>query len=102
MRDSEFLSGYRRTSVSRAHRLRSSWRGTGRMALRRRAEPKPTVALINLAAVSCKSATACVVVGTYMTLAGAGTARPYAMTWNGTSLTPTAAPPVPKDSSFAP
>jgi hypothetical protein len=62
--------------------------------------PKPTVARINLAAVSCKSATSCVVVGTYATLAGAGTERPYAMTWNGRSLTPTAAPPVPKDSGF--
>ena len=62
--------------------------------------PKPTVALLNLAAVSCKSATACVIVGTYTTLAGAGTARPYALTWNGTSLTPTAAPPVPKGSVF--
>jgi hypothetical protein len=63
--------------------------------------PKPTVALLNLAAVSCKSATACVVVGAYLTLAGAGTERPYALTWNGTSLTPTVAPPVPADSGFA-
>ncbi len=63
--------------------------------------PKPTVARINLAAVSCKSATACVVVGTYLTLAGAGAERPYALTWNGKSLTPTAAPPVPKNGGFA-
>ena len=62
--------------------------------------PKPTVALISLAGVSCKSATACVVVGTYVTLAGAGAERPYALAWNGKSLTPTAAPPVPKDSGF--
>jgi hypothetical protein len=62
--------------------------------------PKPTVAHINLAAVSCKSATDCVVVGAYLTLAGAGAERPYALTWNGTSLTPTAAPPVPKNSGF--
>jgi hypothetical protein len=62
--------------------------------------PKPTVALINLAAVSCKSPTACVVVGTYTTLAGARTSRPYGLTWNGKSLTPTAAPPVPKDGGF--
>ena len=60
--------------------------------------PKPTVALINLAAVSCKSATSCLLVGTYVTLAGAGAERPYAMTWNGRSLTPTVAPPVPKNS----
>jgi hypothetical protein len=63
--------------------------------------PKPTVALINLAAVSCKSATSCVVVGGYLTLAGAGAERPYALTWNGKSLTPTAAPPVPKNGGFA-
>ena len=63
--------------------------------------PKPTVALINLAAVSCQTATACVVVGSYLTLAGAGAERPYALTWNGTSLTPTAAPPVPTNSGFA-
>ena len=63
--------------------------------------PKPTVALINLSAVSCDSATTCVVVGAYVTLAGAGAERPYAMTWNGTKLTPTVTPPVPKDSGFA-
>jgi hypothetical protein len=62
--------------------------------------PNPTVALINLAAVSCQSATACVVVGRYLTLAGAGAEQPYALTWNGTSLTPTAAPPVPTGGGF--
>ena len=59
--------------------------------------PNPTVARINLASVSCTSTTACVVVGTYMTLAGAGAERPYALAWNGKSLTPTAAPPVPSN-----
>jgi hypothetical protein len=63
--------------------------------------PKPTVAVINLAAVSCQSATSCVVVGGYLTLAGAGAEQPYALIWNGTSLTPTAAPPVPKNGGFA-
>jgi hypothetical protein len=63
--------------------------------------PNPTVALINLAAVSCTSATSCLVVGRYLTLAGAGAERPYALTWNGTSLTPTAAPPVPTGGGFA-
>jgi hypothetical protein len=63
--------------------------------------PKPTIALVNLAAVSCKSATACVLVGGYLTLAGAGAERPYALTWNGKSLTPTAAPLVPKNGGFA-
>jgi hypothetical protein len=63
--------------------------------------PKPTVALINLAAVSCTSTTSCLVVGSYLTLAGAGAERPYALTWNGTSLTPTATPPVPTNGGFA-
>jgi hypothetical protein len=63
--------------------------------------PKPTVALINLAAVSCKSTSACVVVGAYLPLASAGTERPYALTWNGTSLTPTPAPPAPKRGGFS-
>ena len=67
--------------------------------------PMPTVARVNLAAVSCKSAAesaiSCVVVGRYLTLAGAGAERPYALTWNGKSLTPTAAPPVPKNGGFA-
>jgi hypothetical protein len=63
--------------------------------------PKPTVARLNLAAVSCKSATSCVVVGGYLTLAGAGAERPYALKWNGKSLTPTATPPVPKNGGLA-
>jgi hypothetical protein len=63
--------------------------------------PKPTVALLNLAAVSCQSATSCVVVGSYLTLAGAGAERPYALTWNGKSLTATAAPPVPANGGLA-
>jgi hypothetical protein len=77
-----------------------AWNGT---AWRRVAvpAPQPSVARVNLAAVSCKSDTSCLVVGAYETLAGAGAERPYAMVWNETSLTPTAAPPVPKDSGFA-
>jgi hypothetical protein len=63
--------------------------------------PKPTVALLNLAAVSCRSATSCMVVGGYLTQAGAGAERPYALAWNGKSLTPTAAPPEPKNGGFA-
>ena len=64
-------------------------------------KPNPKVALINLAAVSCKSATSCLLVGGYLTSTGAGSERPYALTWNGKSLTPTAAPPVPKNGGFA-
>ena len=62
--------------------------------------PKPTVARVYLAGVSCKSASACIVVGAYVTRAGAGGGRPYALTWNGRSLTPTAALPVPKGGGF--
>ena len=74
-----------------------AWNGT---AWRSITVPKRTVARVYLAAVSCKSATACVVVGAYLTRAGAGAERPYALTWNGASLTPTAAPPVPKGGGF--
>jgi hypothetical protein len=63
--------------------------------------PKPTVALINLTGVSCKTATFCLLVGGYLTLAGAGSERPYALTWNGKSLIPTAAPLVPTNGGFA-
>jgi hypothetical protein len=63
--------------------------------------PKPTVALTNLAAVSCSSATSCLVVGGYLTVTGAGAERPYALTWNGKSLTPTATPPVPANGGLA-
>jgi hypothetical protein len=77
-----------------------AWNGTAWRSVAVPA-PNPTVARINLAAVSCTSATGCVVVGTYVTLAGAGAGRPYALAWNGKSLTPTAAPPVPKNGGFA-
>lgn len=44
--------------------------------------------------VSCKAATYCLVVGDAATQSGVGVA-PYTLTWNGTTLTPTAAPPLP-------
>ncbi len=50
--------------------------------------------------VSCRSATSCLVVGTYLAVAGTGFERPYALTWNGKSLRPTARPPAPKGSAF--
>jgi hypothetical protein len=46
-----------------------------------------------LAGVSCKTANYCLVVGDYATSTAA---RPYALTWNGSTLTPISAPPVPK------
>jgi hypothetical protein len=46
-----------------------------------------------LTGVSCKAATYCLVIGEYSTSAGAQLA--FALTWNGSVLTPVAAPPVP-------
>ena len=71
-----------------------AWNGT---AWRSVAVPEPKRALAGftiLTAVSCKSATACLVVGNYNT---AKNYLPYALTWNGTSLKPTAALLVPKN-----
>lgn len=52
-----------------------------------------------LTGVSCKSATSCLVVGVDGSTSGSDGDLPYALTWNGTSLTPTAALPVPKGTS---
>jgi hypothetical protein len=50
-----------------------------------------------LSDVSCKAATYCMVAGEDATFSGSGSGiHPYMLTWNGTSLTPVAAPPVPK------
>jgi hypothetical protein len=46
--------------------------------------------------VSCKAATFCLAVGTWED--NAGTTHPAAWTWNGTALTPAAAPPMPSGS----
>ena len=47
-----------------------------------------------LTAVSCKAATYCLVIGGYDDKAG--NVHPATWSWNGTALTPAAAPPVPK------
>ena len=44
--------------------------------------------------VSCKAATYCLVLGVALTNSAAGIV-PFALTWNGTTLTPVAAPPMP-------
>jgi hypothetical protein len=49
-----------------------------------------------LAGVSCKAATYCLVVGDSVGNSNALGISPYALTWDGTKLTPIAAPPVPK------
>ncbi len=47
--------------------------------------------------VSCKAATYCMAAGEYATFSGSGSGiHPYMLTWNGSSLTQIAAPPVPK------
>jgi hypothetical protein len=51
-----------------------------------------------LTAVSCKAATYCLVIGGYDDKAG--TLHPAAWTWNGTALTPAAAPPLAKADSL--
>jgi hypothetical protein len=54
-------------------------------------------ALTLLNDLSCKAATYCMAAGEYSTYSGSGAGiHPYMMTWNGSSLTPIAAPPVPK------
>jgi hypothetical protein len=61
------------------------------------AVPEPKGALsgdTTLSAVSCKSATSCLVVGNYYT---ARSFLPYALTWNGSSLKAAAAPLMPKN-----
>ena len=71
-----------------------AWNGT---AWRSVTVPEPKGAMPGftiLTAVSCKSATSCLVVGNYNT---AKNYLPYALTWNGTSLKPAVAPLVPKN-----
>jgi hypothetical protein len=51
-----------------------------------------------LTGVSCKAATSCLVIGGYDDKTG--TLHPAAWTWNGTALTATAAPPLPKADSL--
>jgi hypothetical protein len=68
------------------------WNGTAWKPVVAR-EPKGAK-FTDFTGVSCRSATSCLVVGVYGSSAGGD--LPYAMTWNGTSLTPTAALPVPK------
>jgi hypothetical protein len=72
--------------------IAEAWNGK---AWRSVAVPAPTGAMPGdtvLSAVSCKSATSCLVIGNYYTT---DNYLPYALTWNGTSLKRAAAPLVP-------
>jgi len=74
--------------------IAEAWNGE---AWRSVAVPEPKGALAGdtvLSAVSCKSATSCLVVGNYYTT---DNYLPYALTWNGTSLRPAPGPIAPKN-----
>ena len=79
--------------------IAEAWNGSGWRSVAV-PTPKPTVAYVLLSGVSCRSATSCLVVGTYLAVAGTGSERPYALTWNGRSLAPTSRPPAPKGSAY--
>jgi hypothetical protein len=71
-----------------------AWNGK---AWRSVAVPRPKGAELTIvASVSCKSATSCLVVGSYDTPGENGSELPYALSWNGAALRPTAALPAPK------
>jgi len=74
--------------------IAEAWNGK---AWRSVAVPRPKGAEFTVVAgVSCKSAVSCLVVGSYDTPGENGTELPYALTWNGAVLRPTAALPAPK------
>jgi hypothetical protein len=70
--------------------IAEAWNGTKWKSVAVHAPKGPSGA--SLTGVSCKSVASCLAVGEYSTSAGD---RPFALTWNGTALKPTAAPPVP-------
>ncbi len=70
-----------------------AWNGTAWKSVAVHAPKGASFAL--LAGVSCKSPTYCLATGEYLTNTKSADFRPFAMTWNGHSLTPTPAPPLP-------
>lgn len=71
-----------------------AWNGTRWRSV---AVPAPKHAVDTaVTAVSCRSASSCLVVGYYDTAGENGGELPYALTWNGASLRATAAVPAPK------
>jgi hypothetical protein len=86
--------GSRLTSGSESVPAAEAWNGT---TWRSVAVPTPKGATLSaVTGVSCRSATSCLVVGSYDTPGEDGSELPYAMTWNGASLRRTVALPVPK------
>lgn len=71
-----------------------AWNGTAWKAVTVHA-PKGA-SYLGLTGVSCKSPAYCLVTGEYLITGQSGGFRPFALTWNGTSLRPTPAPPLPK------
>jgi hypothetical protein len=58
--------------------------------------PEGSQDFVSLDGVSCKTAAYCLVIGTYQDTSD----HPFALTWNGSSLKPTPAPPVPGGDSL--
>jgi hypothetical protein len=71
-----------------------SWNGTAWKSVTVHA-PKGA-SYVSLGGVSCQSPTYCLVTGEYLISGQHGGPRPFALTWNGTSMRPTPAPPLPK------
>jgi hypothetical protein len=80
--------------TSPASTTAESWNGTTWKSVTVHA-PKGTN-YVGLSGVSCQSAAYCLVTGDYLTNTKSSHFRPFALTWNGTSLRPTPAPPLPK------
>lgn len=76
------------------------WNGS-RWTRARAALPRGTRS-VDLAGVSCRTATSCLVVGDYYTSAGSGaSSHALALTYNGTSLRPLPAVPLPRSATQA-
>jgi hypothetical protein len=78
--------------------IAKAWNGTKWKSIAVRV-PKGAIDT-SLAGVSCKSASYCLAVGEYLTNAQSGNVHSFALTWNGTSLTATPAPPLPKGTIY--
>ena len=77
----------------------NAWNGTTWKSITVHA-PKGA-AFVGLGGVSCKSPAYCLLAGDYVTSTQSGHFRPFALTWNGTSLRPVPAPPLPKGATDA-
>jgi hypothetical protein len=81
-------------SANSASATVEAWNGTAWKSVSVHA-PKGA-SFVGLSGVSCQSPTYCLVTGEYVISGQHGGPRPFALTWNGTSMRPTPAPPLPK------